>query len=362
MSTQVRTSGRIETPREDSVLQRLLELSTSLSTGVSTSVTGNVCSETNPEKESHVQESTMLQIEQVCAVEEAKFPELQFSRGYMLDNKKQILVVTKCHLAYHPPFGYVSQVQITFQEDGSYKVHILMRELENGITRDVSEVHKLLKRFSVTLAYKFCPGIEWAYYHEHYFEVIKFDIKSVRCTEAPFYRIDSVNCKMWFELPSNASEAAKSSAEGTCSTCKRLSSDLEWQLKRTAAESPSKKIKTQSDSSRARLTYLSPANQLKKKQNVPMERGIDKRKLAKYENTEITQADEQHMQMCDVVNAIDSEAIDDLQKIFEEGESHGVGSKLKEIWTKNRRQRIEQFQQDQARNGKQYSKELIILL
>ena len=101
---------------------------------------------------------------------------------------------------------------------------------------------------------------------------------------------------------------------------------------------------------------MSPGSQLKRKQNVSMERGIDKRKLAKYENTEITLADEQHMQMCDVMNAIDYEAVDDLQKIFEEGESHGVGSKLKEIWTTDRRQRIQQFQQDQARNGKQYSK------
>ena len=84
-----------------------------------------------------------------------------------------------------------------------------------------------------------------------------------------------------------------------------------------------------------------------------MERGIDNRKLVKYGNAEITLADEQHTQMCDVMNAIDSEAIDELQKIFEEGESHGVDSKLKEIWITDRRQRIEQFQQDQARNGKQ---------
>ena len=40
----------------------------------------------------------------------------------------------------------------------------------------------------------------------------------------------------------------------------------------------------------------------------------------------ITLADEQHMQMCGMVNAIDSEAIDDLQKIFKERESHGVGT------------------------------------
>ena len=62
-----------------------------------------------------------------------------------------------------------------------------------------------------------------------------------------------------------------------------------------------------------------------------MEKCIHKRKLAKYENAEITLADEQHTQICNVMNAIDSETIDELQKIFEEGESHGVSSKLKEI-------------------------------
>ena len=50
-----------------------------------------------------------------------------------------------------------------------------------------------------------------------------------------------------------------------------------------------------------------------------MERGIDKRKLEKDENTEITLADEQHTQMCDVMNAIHGEGIDDLQKMFEGG-------------------------------------------
>ena len=110
---------------------------------------------------------------------------------------------------------------------------------------------------------------------------------------------------MWFELPMNASLAAKSSAEARCSACKRHCSDLEWQLQRTAKESPSRKVKRQAASSRARLTYMSPVSQLKRKQNASMEHGIDKRKLAKYENTEVTLADEQHTQMCDIVNVID---------------------------------------------------------
>ena len=108
MSTPVRVSrSASERPGEESVSRRLQELSTSPLTGVS--VTGNVCSVASPEEEAHVQESSALQLEQVCTVEEAKFPELQFSRGYALDSNKQILVVTQCQLAYHPPFGYVSR-------------------------------------------------------------------------------------------------------------------------------------------------------------------------------------------------------------------------------------------------------------
>ena len=68
--------------------------------------------------------------------------------------------------------------------------------------------------------------------------------------------MDSVNCNLWFEVPANAPLTAKSSAEVTCKACKRLISDLDWQLKRTTDESPSAKVKRQAASSRARLTYM----------------------------------------------------------------------------------------------------------
>ena len=51
--------------------------------------------------------------------------------------------------------------------------------------------------------------------------------------------------------------------------------------------------------------------------------------------------------------AIDQVAVDDLQHIFKEGEAHGVSDKLKEIWTTDKRQQLEQFQIDQAKNGKE---------
>ena len=299
-------------------------------------------------------ESGALQLESIIFSEERRFPELALTLGRASDDKKKlILIVTQRELAYCPPFGYTSRVQITVQGDGKYQVHILMRELENGHLSNEGEVHALLKRFSDASSHKFCPGIDWTHYHEHYFDVIRYHLKSVHRTEAPFYRIDAAKCKLWFELPSNASLAEKNSAEAVCSACKRLISDLDWQLKRTASESPSRKVKRQAAASRAKLTYMSPASQQKRKMNATMERGLDKKKLARYENTEITLGDEQHTQMCNVVDAIDRVAVDDLQRIFEEGEAHGVGDKLKEVWTTDKRQQLEQFQRDQAKNGKE---------
>ena len=86
---------------ELSLSRRLLEPSTLLLTGVS-----NIACSEGSLLETRVEELSELQLERVCSVEEAKFPELQFSRGYALDNNKQILIVTQRHLAYHPPFGF----------------------------------------------------------------------------------------------------------------------------------------------------------------------------------------------------------------------------------------------------------------
>ena len=74
-----------------------------------------------------------------------------------------------------------------------------------------------------------------------------------------------------------------------------------------------------------------------------MERGLDKRKLTRYKNTEITWSKEQHTEMCDIMDAVDRVGVDDLQHIFEEGESHGVGNKVKEIWMMDKRQQLKKL-------------------
>jgi len=51
------------------------------------------------------------------------------------------------------------------------------------------------------------------------------------------------------------------------------------------------------------------------------------------------------------MDTIDQVAVEDLECIFEEGEAHGVGAKLREIWTTDKREQKEQFQKDQAKTG-----------
>ena len=59
---------------------------------------------------------------------------------------------------------------------------------------------------------------------------------------------------------------------------------------------------------------MSPGSQLQRKRCVAMERSVDKRKLARYEPTEVTLADQRHTEMCNVMDTIDQVAVEDLEK------------------------------------------------
>ena len=195
---------------------------------------------------------------------------------------------------------------------------------------------------------KFCPGIEMNHYMTNYYECIRFHIKSVRLTEFPFQRVDSQRCSLLFELTHNASTAEKEPSDVMCYPCKRLINHLEHQKRRTAAETPTKKIKRQHPSSKARLSYMSPASQAKRKQLAQYERTNSIRKLAMYEDSEILLDDTQNEEMCSMVQSIGD---DDLENLYVEGEKHGVGKLMKEIWITDAQQRRKQFFDDQAGNS-----------
>uniref|UniRef100_A0A1X7VHD9 Uncharacterized protein n=1 Tax=Amphimedon queenslandica TaxID=400682 RepID=A0A1X7VHD9_AMPQE len=104
-------------------------------------------------------------------------------------------------------------------------------------------------------------------------------------------------------------------------------------MKRKASETPSKKTKRCSPSSRATLMHMSRKSQLKRKSNAKIKRDGDVRKRKKYEiDMDIPFNNEQDEEMSEVVATIDSKCLDELAKLFEEGDNHGVGERIKEIW------------------------------
>jgi len=128
--------------------------------------------------------------------------------------------------------------------------------------------------------------------------------------------------------------------------------DLDWQKSHSLSESPSQKLRRQALSSKAKLTHMSPASQSKRKQNALAERNNDKIRLHKFEKTEVTLNEEQHDEMCTKVNRIEEVGKDELEKVFSEGDAHGVGTQIRDVWVTDRRQQLDQFKADQATNSK----------
>ena len=64
------------------------------------------------------------------------------SKGSMPEREHSLIpvvVVTQRKLFYHPPFVFVSRIQVTIQED-SYFAAILMMKWESGCERDVYDL------------------------------------------------------------------------------------------------------------------------------------------------------------------------------------------------------------------------------
>jgi len=158
-----------------------------------------------------------------------------------------------------------------------------------------------------------------------------------------------VNCSLLFHLAHNAKMEEKSSKEVRCYPCKNLVLYLKHQKRRTSAETPTRKTKRQRPSSRARMSHMSPASQAKRRKLAQYERTSNIRKLARYKESEIELDDEQNDEMCAIMEKMGDE---DLQKLFDEGEKHGVGSILKDIWATDLDGRRKEFSHDQTTNRK----------
>ena len=102
---------------------------------------------------------------------------------------------------------------------------------------------------------------------------------------------------------------------------------------------------------------MSPSSQLKRKHNAKVERDNSIQKLKQYEHTEVPLDAHQDDEMSKVVSIIENEFQDELDKLFAEGEKHGVGHKMKEVWSADKQRDSRDFKNDQILNS-----ELVFLI
>ena len=104
---------------------------------------------------------------------------------------------------------------------------------------------------------------------------------------------------------------------------------------------------------------MSSASWQKRKCHAQSERSNLLRKVEKFSQSDVTLTDEQHDEMCAIVEGIRTE---ELEKIFLEGSEHGVGDLMREIWYTDSKRQEQQFLHDQSKNGKLCNNVELILL
>ena len=267
-------------------------------------------------------------------------------------NGEPCLVLSHTKLFDHAPLGNTSRVKITIGTNREFIVHVLLEEVEKGLLERVSDVASLCERYSTeSTVYKFCPGYDPTEYKETYHDKLHYDVKGIRRINTPVHRIQSVRCLRWHKLGKTASKERKQASEVLCRSCIIQRSHLDRQVQRKLAESPTHKLKRQCASSRAKLTYMSPISQHKRKESQFNRTRSFKAKLNKYELTELALDDQQDKEMENVMEAIERESSDKLEELFREGEKHGVGQILREIWNTDKKQKESSFYNDQASNS-----------
>ena len=245
---------------------------------------------TLPQVSLEIQEDFLYKIYEQVAV---CFPRLCFAMSRVVVDSKEapVLTITQRRLCVHAPHGMVPRIQ-DFVQYKEYSVHVMMRLWRRQSFEGVDDIIALCNAIGEGSQYKFRPGIGPELYIKKYYEIIWFHTKGARRTVFSFRHVDSVKCELLFELSHNVTKEEKDAEEVKCYPCKGLVRNLDHQVKRTLSETPARKLMRQQPSSRARLSGTSPASRTKCKKLAQYDRTNNIRKLAKYEEHEVTLDDD----------------------------------------------------------------------
>ena len=226
---------------------------------------------------------------------------------------------------------------------------MLLKTVENGVIKTPEQFKAICVRM-LSSDWKFCPGIDMDDYEECR-EAIRYDIKTVQVTKSPISRVDSVKCKLWFQIAKNSLKEEKEAEAVMCTHCKQIRREMQYALNRVSKVTESQKAKRTQPSSSYPLKYLSPTSQHLRRMNTQYERSHDKRLLRKYAPPDVILDDEQHQEMAMAVQKIEELANSELQQLFQEAGVHGAGNDIQRAWEEDKNKIQIQFNSDQQRTG-----------
>ena len=142
-----------------------------------------------------------------------------------------------------------------------------------------------------------------------------------------------------------------------CRPCKRLHSDLDHQRRRSDV-SPSKRLERQQPSSS--FKYLSPASTAKRRTATQKKRSLDKAKVFRLSEFDITLEDDQSDEVNEIISTIKEKCSEEFETILNEADAHSenTGSSIRSSWERemaaSKASCKTQFYSHQLRNGEFY--------
>ena len=84
--------------------------------------------------------------------------------------------------------------------------------------------------------------------------------------------------------------------------------------------------------------------------------------LKKFSHVEVSLSEDQHDQMCNIVEKFSQIGAEELESSLVEGDKHGVGPAIRGIWKNDLQNIKKEFDQDQQQNSKSVSLSLSLSL
>ena len=222
------------------------------------------------------------------------------------------------------------------QTNNKYTFEVNFIDLHCGEIGDAG-FHQWLKTLLPNSGYYLCPG------------VMNTDtgsnVKSLRRWGFPFNRVDHKNCELWIPMPK---VSGKWRHLPTCTNCVKLASYLNFEERRKASITPTRKRKRQSPSSNYPISLLSPTSVTKRLKIARKRKFKTSRKLQ--ENSfDVNVRDTTHNELITLVSRIQHQSLNELQKLLQEADRKGQGEHLRSIWKQDVEDRVA-FQKDQRKN------------